>query len=270
MAELVAKYDGEVSLPYVVKITETSINFEAFLSDETIGIVLIGDKVTEIENGAIKACSQIECIKVDPENPKYDSREDCNAIVETKTNTLISGCKNTVIPESVTRIIDYAFDGCSSLTRINIPDGVSKLHEVTFTSSYFITMNFKNNSGCTSSNNWRATICDIEQEDGLMIKDNVAVICRKWATSVTIPNSVTSIGESAFVGCNIKKTIWLCNTPPSGYEKAKGTINYVANDLYTKFTSSEKKVYPYLSSMFEVDGIKYVPVSPSNRLRLWR
>ena len=82
-------------------------------------------------------------------------------------------------------------------------------------------------------------------------------------TSVTIGNSVTSIGSSAFAGTNIKKTIWLTNTPPSGYTNASGAINYVSNEKYTGLQN--KVVYPYLSSMFEVEGIKYVPVSPSER-----
>ena len=81
-------------------------------------------------------------------------------------------------------------------------------------------------------------------------------------TSVTIPNSVATIGESAFTN-NKAKIIWLTNTPPGGYSNVSGRIHYVANDLYTRL--SNKKVYPYLSSIFEVNGIKYVPVSPSER-----
>ena len=108
---------------------------------------------------------------------------------------------------------------------------------------------------------------------------------------MTIPNSVTSIGSQAFYGTKIKcltigsgiqtiasdafsysssangatpvKVVWLPNTPPSGYENVKGTVNYVANNLYTKLSNAT--VYPFLNSMFEVDGIKYVPVSPSER-----
>ncbi len=105
-------------------------------------------------------------------------------------------------------------------------------------------------------------------------------------TSITIPNSVTSIGEYAFSWCwslesvtigtgvlsigydvfdahRPAKVIWLTNTPPNGYQYASGTINYVANNLYTRL--SYRTEYKFLSSIFEMDGVKYVPVSPSDR-----
>ena len=81
-------------------------------------------------------------------------------------------------------------------------------------------------------------------------------------TSVTIPNSVTEIGVNAFYKYNAK-IIWLTNTPPAGYRNVRGGIHYVANNLYTGLFN--EKVYPYLSSIFEVNGVKYVPVSPSER-----
>ena len=82
-------------------------------------------------------------------------------------------------------------------------------------------------------------------------------------TSVTIGNGVTSIGNQAFYGCNIKKAIWLTNTPPTGYKNVSATINYVANDQYSGLSNVE--MYPYLSSIFEAGGVKYVPVSPAER-----
>ncbi len=63
----------------------------------------------------------------------------------------------------------------------------------------------------------------------------------------------------------IKKVIWLPNTPPEGYQNVSSVVNYVANDLYTDLPSDYKYVYKYLSSTFEVDGIRYVPVSPAER-----
>lgn len=82
--------------------------------------------------------------------------------------------------------------------------------------------------------------------------------------SITFGSSVSSIGKDAFNNTNLKKIIWLPNTPPSGADYAKGTMNYVSNDQYS-FKNVNKVVYPYLSSYFDVDGIRYVPVNPSER-----
>ena len=82
-------------------------------------------------------------------------------------------------------------------------------------------------------------------------------------SSVTIGKGVTSIGNNAFYNTSPKKVFWLSNTPPNGYQNLVGAVNYVANDRYSYLTNVV--VYPYLSSMFEVDGMKYVPVSPSER-----
>ena len=78
--------------------------------------------------------------------------------------------------------------------------------------------------------------------------------------NLIIGTGVLSIGSDQ---SNPTKVIWLTNTPPNGYTNLAGTINYVANDNYTQL--SNKKVYKYLSSYFEVDGIEYVPVNPSAR-----
>lgn len=97
--------------------------------------------------------------------------------------------------------------------------------------------------------------------------------------SVTIGSGMRTIAEAAFAdyepmgdGTYVKgryiyvmpaKVIWLGNTPPEGYENVRGKYNYVSNDTFTGLNNT--KVYPFLSSMFEKDGIKYVLVNPSER-----
>jgi hypothetical protein len=83
--------------------------------------------LTDIGRQAFDRIPGLTSIVVDPANPKYDSRDNCNAIVETATNTLIRGCSTTVIPNTVTALSDYAFCGVSGITTLNIPASVKKL-----------------------------------------------------------------------------------------------------------------------------------------------
>ena len=82
-------------------------------------------------------------------------------------------------------------------------------------------------------------------------------------SSITIGSAIQSLVNVFNSEVQPYKVIWLGNTPPDGYEKVQGQNNYVSNDLFTGLSNT--KVYPFLSSMFEKDGIKYVPVTPSER-----
>ena len=89
--------------------------------------VTIPNSVKNIEEQAFCGCSSLISIVVESGNSTYDSRNGCNAIIETATNTLIAGCQNTIIPNSVTSIGRRAFKYCSSLTTITIPNSVSNI-----------------------------------------------------------------------------------------------------------------------------------------------
>ena len=154
-----------------------------------------------------------------------------------------SNLTSVTIPNSVTTIGGSAFENCSALTSVTIPNSVTEIGSGAF-------------YGCSS-------LTSVTIPNSVTTIGNEAFRYCSSLTSVTIGNSVTTIGDNAFYNTYMTKIIWLTNTPPAGYRNVEGSIHYVANDLYTGL--SNKKVYPYLSSIFEVNGIKYVPVSPSER-----
>ena len=87
----------------------TTIGDGAFRGCSSLQSITIPESVTEIGDGAFRCCSSLQSIVVAKGNPKYDSREGCNAIIKTATNTLIVGCPSTIIPQSVTEIGSHAF-----------------------------------------------------------------------------------------------------------------------------------------------------------------
>ena len=154
-----------------------------------------------------------------------------------------TGLTSITIPNSVTDIGDYALRSCTGLTSITIPNSVTSIGDYTFRSC----------SGLTS----------ISIPNSVTRIGNYAFQNCLNLESVTIGSGVLGIEINIFNGHTPAKVIWLTNTPPSGYTNAAGTVNYVANNLYTSLSS--KTEYAFLSSMFEVDGVKYVPISPSER-----
>ncbi|MCQ2302623.1 MAG: leucine-rich repeat domain-containing protein [Bacteroidales bacterium] len=88
--------------------------------------ITIPSSVTSIVMTAFQSCPNLTTMIVEHGNTVYDSRNNCNAIIETGTNTLISGCKNSVIPSGVTSIGNYAFRSCT-LASITIPNSVTTI-----------------------------------------------------------------------------------------------------------------------------------------------
>ena len=116
----------------VIPNSVTSIGEWAFLECSSLTSVEIGNSVTSIGDYAFDGCSSLTSIAVAEGNPTYDSRDNCNAIIETQTNTLIAGCSKTTIPNSVTSIGYYAFSYCSSLTSVVIPNSVTSIGDYAF------------------------------------------------------------------------------------------------------------------------------------------
>ena len=110
----------------------TSIGKYAFYGCSGLTSVTIPNSVTSIESSAFRDCSGLTSIEVESGNRTYDSRNNCNAIIETATNTLIQGCKTTTIPNSVTSIGKYAFRGRSGLTSVTMPNSVTSIGDYAF------------------------------------------------------------------------------------------------------------------------------------------
>lgn len=179
----------------------TNIGFSAFAACSGLTAVVIPTSVTSIGKEVFAGCDGLTSIVVESGNSTYDSREGCNAIIETATHTLVVGCRNTDIPHTVTSIAEKAFFECSTLTAIDIPHSVTSIGEEAFAGCYFVQGNFKNHSLCSSHDLWGAKLCDYDQADGLLVSDHTAIGCRSSATSITIPPTVQSIGNYAFAHC---------------------------------------------------------------------
>ena len=160
----------------------TSIGSDAFWNCSSFTFVTIPNSVTSIGSYAFGRCSSLTSIVVEAGNTTYDSRENCNAIIETASNTLIAGCQKTTIPNSVTSIGDGAFSGCSSLTSVTIPNSVMSIGSDAFWNCSSLTSITIPNS-VTSIGNYAFDECE------------------KLGTLV-LGDKIKEIGEEAFNGCN--------------------------------------------------------------------
>lgn len=249
----------EVYIPGTIKTIETG----SFSNDSKLSKVTLGDGVESIDR-AFSNCSNLsylyipasltdlgttfteeiygsgeytpyynfDTIIVDDNNPVYDSRENCNAIIQTSSNKLLVGSNNTIIPDTVTQIGEFAFRGRTSLTEANIPNGVeyigayaflgcTSLTNISIPSSVSLighgiinrtnaTVTINSNNTCYKNNTENNAI--IETTESKLISGNNSLteipaevakigeyaLAFSQCTTLSIPSSVNSIGDNAF------------------------------------------------------------------------
>ncbi len=233
--------------------------------------LFIPNSITYIGFHAFNDASELQSVVVGSENPVYDSRNNCNAIIKTETNTLLLGSANTIIPEEIEEIFDYAFSQRVGLKLISIPSSVRTigdnafwncdsletvvLHEgltsigirafgdctclryinmpnsvTQFGNNYLTYEQFDVFHGCTSIDSifWDSNVSPsiivkyckenlktfVFGENIVKVKKDVFSDC-KSLTTISVPNSVVSIDDNAFEGCeNIDSLFWDSNVSP--------------------------------------------------------
>ena len=203
-----------IDIPHSV----TSIGSFAF-SHTPLEKIVIPNSVTEIGDSVVAGCQALSCLIVEEGNPKYDSREGCNAIIETESDKLIAACTSTIIPDSVKEIGEKAFMDCSTLTELSLPNSLTIIGDEAFKNCSSLTsITIPKSVTKIGSDAFLGCIAveSIVVEEGNTIYDSRnncnAIISNYYTNSYslifgcknsTIPDGVTGIGSNAFTGCKL-------------------------------------------------------------------
>ena len=172
-----------------IQASVTSIGNFAFQYCYALESINIPASVTSFGWAPFNGCTGLEAISVDAGNPVFSSPDGCNAIIETAKNTLIQGCKNTVIPESVKIIGTYAFQNMATLESIDIPASVTSISSCAF-------------QFCDKLKSVTIPASSVLESLG----SNAFGTC-KALESINIPASVTSLEDYTFNFCSNLKSV---------------------------------------------------------------
>ena len=204
-----------ISIPETVE----SINNRAFFGCSSLTQLFIPKSVISIDTrtdwALLYACNSLTSIIVDEDNPVYDSRNNCNAIIETASNKIIAGCTTTTIPEGITAIGYYAFSGLENLRNITLPQSLERIETGSFTKLGLQIINIPEN--VTSIESYAFNTCKQLETVKIYIKEPIEIPenAFKWGSSTAtlyVPKGTVDKYKAA-KGWNVFSSI-IENTEP--------------------------------------------------------
>ena len=236
----------------VIKEEITEIGSRAFQNCEQIQTVTLPESLTTLEEGtffgcsglkkitipkncvtigedAFYCCSGLEEISVEDGNPVFDSRGNCKALIDSKSNTLLLGGKNSVVPDGVTAIAEYAF-AYTGITEITIPDSVIRIDECAFyTCTQLKSVVLPKNVTSIENDVFRycSNLENVKLPEGLKTIGAGAFSGCSSLQTVTIPAAVDAIGLTAFYACKSLTEIVI----PKGVTKISNRCFYECDNL---------------------------------------
>ena len=226
-----------------------TIGKSAFSGCKGLTTITIPNSVISIGKNVFYGCVGLSQIKVDSGNSIYDSRNNCNAIIETASNTLVAGCKATKIPNTVTAIGDNAFL-CQSLSSISIPNSVTLIGNRAFESCDLNSITIPNSVTYIGKD----AFCYCQSLTSATLSNSISAIndytfqnCEKL-TSIQIPNSVTKIGEMAFYKCYSMTSVSLGDS-----------VNTIGEDAFTSCKSLTSIFIPNSVNSIGEDAFYHTP-----------
>ena len=281
---------GDLVLPEAC----TSVGNYAFNNCWRLTSLYIPASVTSIGGYTFSKCSGLQSIAVNGGNTKYDSRNNCNAIMRTATNTLLQGCKNTVIPGNTWYINDYAFYESGLKGNLSLPSGLIDIGDYAFYYCSDLTGSLNLPSSCTSLGSYAFYNCNgfnkLYLSEVNSIPSYCFYNCRGFNNSIYIPNSVTSIGDYAFYNCyNLYGYVdaknctaigdyafYMCEDITSfSFGSSLQTIGYYAFQYCSslEYIYTERRVAPsitrYTFRNVSENGILSVPYGASDNYSTW-
>lgn len=224
-----------ISLPNQLE----TISTYTFSDCVSLKAIVIPKSVVNITGPLFQNCPSLNSIVVEEGNPKYDSRDYCNAIIEKQTLCLISGCRNTIIPEETKAIGEDAFYGCTKLQSISIPESVMEMGNKAFgrcTGLKTIKLPTSITIIPTQLFDECSSLESVELPSGLTTIGEYSFFKCSALTSITLPKSVREIGKYAFAYTPLQSI-----TIPEGITELESDIFKECNNLNKVFLPSTLK-----------------------------